>query len=105
MVQEIDLNGARFFNYIQGSVRPQFAVEANASSDRLGKVQMQGRVPVDSNATMEVRIVDIEMSFWSMVILMVKAAIAIVPALIILTMIGMLVFGALGGVISGMGRG
>jgi hypothetical protein len=47
----------------------------------------------------EVRIVDIEMPFWSMVVFMVKAAIAFIPAFIILSFIGSLVFAFLGGLL------
>ena len=35
----------------------------------------------------EVAIVDVRMPFWSMVVFMVKAAIAAIPAMIILTML------------------
>ena len=35
----------------------------------------------------EVTIVDVRMPFWSMVVFMVKAAIAAIPAMIILTML------------------
>lgn len=51
-----------------------------------------------------VNVVDIKMPFWSMVVFMVKAAIASIPAIIILTIIGTLVFSVLGGVIQGVGR-
>jgi CHASE2 domain-containing sensor protein len=43
----------------------------------------------------EVVIVDIKMPFWSMVAFMVKWAIACIPALIILMIIGAFVFGVL----------
>ena len=43
-----------------------------------------------------VDIVDIRMPFWSMVMFMVKAAIAFIPAFIILAVIGSMVFGMLG---------
>ena len=45
-----------------------------------------------------VTIVDIRMPFWSMVIFLVKAAIAFIPAFIILSIIGALVVGLLGGI-------
>jgi hypothetical protein len=38
-----------------------------------------------------VTVVDIQMPFWSMVVFMVKAAIASIPALIILTLLAMLI--------------
>lgn len=38
----------------------------------------------------KVTVVDIQMPFWSMVVFMVKVAIASIPAFIILTLIGML---------------
>ena len=46
----------------------------------------------------EIIITDIKMPFISMVIFMVKAAIAAIPALIILTILGVIVFAVLGGV-------
>lgn len=44
----------------------------------------------------QVTIVDIKMPFMSMVVFMVKAAIASIPAVIILSMIGTVVFGLMG---------
>jgi hypothetical protein len=45
----------------------------------------------------EIIITDIKMPFISMVIFMVKAAIAAIPAIIILTILGAIVVTALGG--------
>tara|TARA_R110002049_G_scaffold221112_2_gene392584 strand:+ start:1054 stop:1233 length:180 start_codon:yes stop_codon:yes gene_type:complete len=56
----------------------------------------------DNNLT-EVHITDIKMPFWSMVIFMVKASIASIPAFIILSIIGTIVFSVIGGFI-GAGR-
>ena len=53
---------------------------------------------MESNNKSEVTIVDVKIPFISMVILMVKTAIASIPALIILTIIGALVSGVLGGI-------
>ncbi len=50
----------------------------------------------------KVEIVDIRMSFLSMVIFMVKAVIASIPAMTILMIIGTLTFGVLGGLIGGI---
>ncbi|MCH9638336.1 MAG: hypothetical protein K0U40_02475 [Betaproteobacteria bacterium] len=50
----------------------------------------------------KVEIVDIRMSFLSMVIFMVKAVIASIPAMIILMIIGTLTFGVLGRLMSGI---
>jgi len=50
----------------------------------------------------EVNIVDINMPFWSMVIFMVKAAIAFIPAFIILSIIGTVVFTVLAGLLGGL---
>ena len=50
----------------------------------------------------QVTIVDIKMPFMSMVVFMVKAAIASIPAFIILSVIGTIVFGVLGAI---MGTG
>jgi hypothetical protein len=47
---------------------------------------------MDSNVT----ITDIKMPFLSMVIFMVKASIAAIPAFIILSVIGSIIFGLLG---------
>ncbi|WP_041766402.1 hypothetical protein [Psychromonas ingrahamii] len=58
-----------------------------------------------SNEKQEVTIVDIKMPFMSMVIFLVKLAIASIPAFIILSVIFM-IFGVLfGGVFHGMGMG
>ena len=59
---------------------------------------------MDNNNIKEVNIVDIKMPFWSMVAFMVKAAIAFIPAFIILSFIGMFVFTMLGGLLGGPGR-
>ena len=42
---------------------------------------------MDNNEVRQVTIVDVKMPFWSMVIFMVKATIAAIPAFIILTII------------------
>lgn len=49
----------------------------------------------NSNAG-EVTVVDIKMSFWSIVVFMVKASIAAIPAIVILTLVGSLVMSILG---------
>ncbi len=59
---------------------------------------------MDNNSTNKVDIVDIKMPFVSMVVFMVKATIASIPALIILSGIGFMVFGILGGLLGGLGR-
>lgn len=46
-----------------------------------------------SNNKQEVIVTDIQIPFWSMVVLMVKLAIASIPALIILSILGMLASG------------
>jgi hypothetical protein len=56
------------------------------------------------NDSSHVSIVDIKMPFWSMVVFMVKAAIASIPAFIILAIIGAVIVGMLGGIIGGIGR-
>jgi len=48
-----------------------------------------------------VTIVDVKIGFWSMVVLMVKAAIAFIPAMIILGVIGAAIGGVVMGAISG----
>lgn len=48
-----------------------------------------------------VTIVDIRMPFWSMVVFMVKASIAAIPAFIILSAIGSLIFAMLGALFRG----
>lgn len=52
----------------------------------------------DGTNRQEVVVVDLKMSFWSMVVFMVKWAIASIPALIILAVIATLVAMVLGGV-------
>lgn len=51
----------------------------------------------------EVNIVDIKMPFWSMVIFMVKATIASIPALIILAIIYAIFVAIFGGILVGSG--
>ncbi len=55
---------------------------------------------MDDNNTSNVNIVDIKMPFMSMVVFMVTAAIAAIPAFIILAVLGVM----LAGVISGIGN-
>ena len=55
---------------------------------------------MENSTISKVNIVDIKMPFWSMVIFMVKAAIASIPAFIILTVIGATIFAVLGAVLS-----
>ena len=59
------------------------------------------------NETREVVVVDVKIPFWSMVILLVKWAIAAIPAMIILLVLAAAVSMVLGGVFhwSWMGRG
>lgn len=59
---------------------------------------------MDNNESNQVTIVDVKMPFWSMVVFMVKAAIASIPAFIILAIIGAIFFVVLGGIFGGMGR-
>ena len=58
--------------------------------------QKQGRSYQPENVT-RVIVTDFEMSFGSMVMFMVKWALAAIPALIILVLIGVFAFGILGG--------
>ena len=53
------------------------------------------------SSVVRVSVIDIQMPFWSMVMFMVKAAIASIPAFIILSIIGMVVFSVLIDVILG----
>lgn len=57
-----------------------------------------------SNDSREVTVVDIKIPFLSMVILMVKFAIASIPAFIILSIIFSLLSMIFGGMFHGMGR-
>lgn len=59
---------------------------------------------MENNEANQVNIVDIKMPFLSMVVFMVKAAIASIPAFIILAIIGMVFMTVLGGMMGGMGR-
>lgn len=59
---------------------------------------------VENNNLNEVSIVDIKMPFWSMVVFMVKAAIASIPAIIILAIIFTILGAIFGGIFGGMGR-
>ena len=60
---------------------------------------------METNNPTQVQITDIKMPFWSMVIFMVKASIASIPAFIILSIIGTIVFSVIGSFMGmGMGR-
>lgn len=54
-----------------------------------------------SDEKQEVVVVDVRMPFWSIVVLMVKLAIAAIPALLILFMIGSVVVAVLGSMFGG----
>ncbi|MCH7893406.1 MAG: hypothetical protein IH907_02710 [Proteobacteria bacterium] len=54
---------------------------------------------MDTDNVSNVNIVDIKMPFMSIVVFMVKAAIAAIPALIILTVLGMILTGVISGMI------
>lgn len=56
---------------------------------------------MDNNEN-QVTIVDVKMPFLSMVLFMVKAVIAFIPAFIILSIIGGITFAILGGMMQGM---
>ena len=51
----------------------------------------------------QVTIVDIKMPFWSLVVFMVKAAIAAIPAIIILTVLGAIVTTLFAAIFGGIG--
>jgi hypothetical protein len=59
---------------------------------------------MDNNEINKVSIVDIKMPFWSMVVFMVKAALASIPAFIILTIIFAALSAIFGGMFHGMER-
>ena len=54
---------------------------------------------MDTDNVSNVNIVDIKMPFMSIAVFMLKAAIAAIPALIILTVLGMILTGVIGGMI------
>ena len=56
---------------------------------------------MNDSGVVRVSVIDIQMPFWSMVMFMVKAAIASIPAVIILSIIGSLVFSVLAWVSGG----
>ena len=56
---------------------------------------------MNDSSVVRVSVIDIQMPFWSMVMFMVKAAIASIPAFIILSVIGALVVSVLAGVAEG----
>ena len=56
---------------------------------------------MNDSSVVRVSVIDIQMPFWSMVMFMVKAAIASIPAFIILSVIGALVIGVLTGLTEG----
>ena len=51
---------------------------------------------VEESQVSSVRVIDIQMSFWSMVVFLVKLAIAAIPAAIILTIIGVIFWSIIG---------
>ena len=57
---------------------------------------------MENDRTNEVTIVDIKMPFWSMVVFMVKAAIASIPAVFIVSVIVALAMTVLAGLFGGM---
>jgi uncharacterized membrane-anchored protein len=59
---------------------------------------------MENNEAKKVTIVDIKMPFLSMVVFLVKAALASIPAFIILGIIGAIVAAVFGGFFGGMGR-
>ncbi len=59
----------------------------------------------DNNDRQEVTVVDIKMPFMSMVIFMVKFAIASIPAFFILSLLFMLLGSIFGGIFGGMFHG
>ena len=58
---------------------------------------------MNDSDVVRVSVIDIQMPFWSMVVFMVKVAIASIPAFIILSIIGTLVFSVLAGISPGSG--
>jgi hypothetical protein len=52
----------------------------------------------EPSAPIEARIVDFKMPFWSMVVFLVKLSIAAIPAIIILSIVGALIFAVFGGI-------
>ncbi len=56
---------------------------------------------MDPNSSNPVNIVDIKMPFMSMVVFMIKAAIAAIPALIILSVFWAILIGIFGGIFGG----
>lgn len=59
---------------------------------------------MSNESSNNVVVVDVKMPFMSMVTFMVKWAIASIPAIIILLLLGAVVAGVLGGLFGGMGR-
>ena len=59
---------------------------------------------MNNNEGNQIIIIDVKMPFVSMVVLMVKAAIASIPAFIILTIFASIFFSLLGGLFSSMGH-
>ena len=58
---------------------------------------------MNESGVVRVSVIDVQMPFWSMVVFMVKASIASIPAFIILSIIGTLVFSVLARVSGGLG--
>jgi hypothetical protein len=65
------------------------------------KAEMEITMDTQSN---DVTVVNIKMPFWSMVIFMVKWAIASIPAILILVVLGAMLVGFLNGLFGSLGR-
>jgi hypothetical protein len=70
----------------------------------LAKPNADNVQPAKEKTIESVIVVDIKMPFWSMVTFMVEAAIAAIPAFIILTLIFVIIFAVFGGFFGGMTR-
>jgi len=88
--------------------------EAAEAMKRLEQPQVAEQPPVTAQAAIAaathtappvqlVRVVDVDISFGQLVSLFVKAAIAMIPAAIILAIIGFIVFAILAGLVGGSG--
>jgi uncharacterized membrane protein YvbJ len=77
------------------------------STTKLEEFKLEELERVATSLTNKVTVVDIKMPFWSMVVFMIKWAIAAIPAILILvvlgTILGTMLVGFLGGLV-GLGR-
>ena len=81
-----------------GKLQYRLTKEFEAPDDCSCRINMKGYDQMESEYTRKVVVTDIKMSFGSMVVFMVKWAIATIPAFIILAAAGTIIFAVIGAI-------